>query len=61
MSKTNIKTLLINILIPHLMLYLDSNDVAPVDIQPWLNFGEKNGKPVADCLDIIWSRRKQII
>lgn len=42
------------------MLYLHSNDVTPVDIQPRLNFGEKNSKPVADCLDIIWSRGKQI-
>lgn len=42
------------------MLYLDSNDVSPVDIQPTLHFGEKNSKPVADCLDVIWSRRKQI-
>lgn len=42
------------------MLYLDSNDVTPVDIQPTLHFGEKNTKPVADCLDIIWRRGKQI-
>lgn len=42
------------------MLYLDSDDVAPVDIQPRFHLGEKNSKPVADCLHIIWSRRKQI-
>lgn len=42
------------------MLYLDSNDVTPVDIQPALHFGEKNTKPVADCLDIIWRRGTQI-
>lgn len=39
------------------MLHLDSDDVASVDVQPRLYFGEKNGEPVADCLDIIWSRR----
>lgn len=40
------------------MLYLDRDDIAPIDIQPRLHFGEKNSKPVTDCLDIIWSRKK---
>lgn len=42
------------------MLYLDRNDVAPVGIQPRLHFGQENSKPVADCLDIIWSGKRQI-
>lgn len=43
------------------MLYLDSYDVAPVDIQPRLHFRQKNSKPVADCFDVIWGRWNRVI
>lgn len=41
-------------------LHLDTNDVSPVDVEPRLQFGKENSKPVADCLHVIWSRREAI-
>lgn len=38
-------------------LYLDGDDVAPIDIEPRFHSGQQDSEPVADRLDITWCKQ----
>lgn len=40
------------------VFYLDSDNVTPIDVEPWFDFREEDSKPVINCLQVIWNRKK---